>query len=234
MLTGNLTSLARVKRLLRISDTSSDAVLADLISAQSRRFLQEIDRKITYQTVTETLDGSDMAIRMQQVLSPWLAGAFSGGPASVGSRGWAFNLKDWPVASITSVTVDGGDSTGALTPIPQATNIGQATQTDGWVLKENYRLELVGQTYAFTQGLQNIVVVYKVGHVVTDEAQTIPANPGPYTVVPVEAFYVDIGVKYASNGTALTKVASAPAVGQYSVDSDGTYTFAAADQGSGS
>lgn len=232
MLPGNLTSLARVKRILGISDTSADAVLADLIFAQSRRFLQDIGRKITYQDVTETLDGSDPAFRVRRVMTPWFAGGYSGGPAGIGARGWAINLSEWPVLSVSSVTVDGGDSTGALTPIPQATNIGQPTQTDGWALKDSYRIELVGQTYAFTWGVQNVVIVYKVGFTVTDEAQTIP-TAGPYTLTSVEAFYSDIGVKFADGGAALTVVTTNPAQGEYSVDSDGTYTFNSADTGKG-
>jgi len=39
---------------------------------------------------------------------------------------------------------------------------------------------------------------------------------------------LDLGVTYATTGLPLTRVASAPAVGQYSVSS-GVYTFAAAD-----
>ncbi|WP_230085967.1 hypothetical protein, partial [Burkholderia pseudomallei] len=40
----------------------------------------------------------------------------------------------------------------------------------------------------------------------------------------------DLGVKYAATGLPLTRVASAPATGQYSVAA-GVYTFAAADTG---
>lgn len=45
------------------------------------------------------------------------------------------------------------------------------------------------------------------------------------------AFAEDLGVVYAANGTPLTQVPSAPAVGQYSVGAGGVYTFAAADEG---
>jgi hypothetical protein len=66
------------------------------------------------------------------------------------------------------------------------------------------------------------------------EAASIPATPGPYTVTVTHAatFKEDLGVFYASNGKQLTRVASAPATGQYSVvETTGVYTFAAADQG---
>jgi hypothetical protein len=63
------------------------------------------------------------------------------------------------------------------------------------------------------------------------EAQSVPAA-SPYTVTVAQAtnFATDYGVQYAATGQQLTKVASAPAQGQYS-QNGGTYTFAAADEG---
>lgn len=50
------------------------------------------------------------------------------------------------------------------------------------------------------------------------------------TVVEAASFIADLGVVYASNGVPLKKVASAPAVGEYSVNvATGEYTFAAGD-----
>lgn len=69
---------------------------------------------------------------------------------------------------------------------------------------------------------------------VVDEAFTIPATPGPYTSTASQAadFKEDYGVVFAADLKPLTRVAAAPATGQYSVDeTTGTYTFAAADQG---
>ena len=67
-----------------------------------------------------------------------------------------------------------------------------------------------------------------------DFASTIPATPGPYTVTITPpssgTFVADLGVAFVTTGVQLTRVASAPAAGQYSV-SGATYTFAAADQG---
>jgi len=61
------------------------------------------------------------------------------------------------------------------------------------------------------------------------EAGTVPSN-SPYTVSVANAatFADDDGVVYASTGLPLTKVASSPASGQYSV-SAGVYTFASSD-----
>ena len=61
-----------------------------------------------------------------------------------------------------------------------------------------------------------------------NEAGTIPTTPYQVTVVNSATWSADLGVKYAATGLPLTRVASAPATGQYSVAA-GVYTFAAAD-----
>lgn len=62
---------------------------------------------------------------------------------------------------------------------------------------------------------------------------TVPAPSGPYTITPTVpdsgTWAEDLGVR-TSEGLPLTRVASAPTTGQYSV-SAGVYTFAAADSG---
>jgi hypothetical protein len=65
---------------------------------------------------------------------------------------------------------------------------------------------------------------------VVNEAGSIPTTPYQITVVNAATFVTDLGVINAVTGIALTKVASAPATGQYSVNAaTGVYTFAAAD-----
>jgi hypothetical protein len=62
-----------------------------------------------------------------------------------------------------------------------------------------------------------------------DEAAAVPAATAfTVTVANSATFDQDLGVKYALTGLPFTKVASAPAVGQYS-QVGGVYTFAAAD-----
>jgi len=56
------------------------------------------------------------------------------------------------------------------------------------------------------------------------------ASPYTYTVANASAFDADLGVVYASSGLALTRVASAPTAGQYSLAA-GVYTFGASDSG---
>lgn len=70
---------------------------------------------------------------------------------------------------------------------------------------------------------------------VFDFPTSVPAT-GPYelTVAPPNAgsFVVDLGVVRADTGVQMTRVASAPAAGQYNINTGtGKYTFAAADTG---
>lgn len=65
---------------------------------------------------------------------------------------------------------------------------------------------------------------------VNQEGGTIPGTPFAVTVVNGATWTTDLGVTKA-DGTPFTRVASAPATGQYSVGAGGVYTFAAADTG---
>lgn len=60
------------------------------------------------------------------------------------------------------------------------------------------------------------------------EAGTIPGTPWQVTVSHSATWTVDLGVLYTLTGLPLTRVASGPTIGQYSVAA-GVYTFAAAD-----
>lgn len=64
-----------------------------------------------------------------------------------------------------------------------------------------------------------------------NEAGAVPSS-SPYTYSTANAanFDADLGIVYAASGLALVKVASAPAVGQYSVAA-GVYTFNSGDAG---
>ena len=65
-----------------------------------------------------------------------------------------------------------------------------------------------------------------------DEAGTIASTPFQITVAQSAHFVTDYGVRSALTGAQLTKVASGPTTGEYSVAA-GVYTFAAADTGLG-
>ena len=62
------------------------------------------------------------------------------------------------------------------------------------------------------------------------EAGTVSATPFTVTVANAATFDTDLGVVYAATGTPLTRVASTPAQGQYSMAA-GVYTFNSADTG---
>src|SRR5438105_8592910 len=65
---------------------------------------------------------------------------------------------------------------------------------------------------------------------ITGEAATIPGSPFQVTVANGATFSEDCGVLDLTSAKYLTRVASAPATGQYSVNTaTGLYTFAAAD-----
>lgn len=64
--------------------------------------------------------------------------------------------------------------------------------------------------------------------VANDEAASIPATPFTVTVTNSATYTADLGVYFSATGLPLTRVASGPTTGQYSV-SAGVYTFAAAD-----
>ena len=61
------------------------------------------------------------------------------------------------------------------------------------------------------------------------EAGVIPTTPYQLTAANGATFVDDLGVVFSATGLPLTKVASAPSTGQYSVTNVGVYTFAAAD-----
>lgn len=68
---------------------------------------------------------------------------------------------------------------------------------------------------------------------VSGETGTIPATPFTITAVNTANFKDDLGVYFSATGLPLSKVATAPTTGQYSVSAAGVYTFAAADTGKG-
>lgn len=63
---------------------------------------------------------------------------------------------------------------------------------------------------------------------INDEAGTIGTTPYQVTVANSATWTTDLGVVYSATGVRLTRVASGPTTGQYTVAA-GVYTFAAAD-----
>jgi len=148
-----------------------------------------------------------------------------------GTGGDALVLRQWPVIAVSSLTVD-------ATVIPQATSaIGAGWTCEAWDGVPPGRPQLLslsgfifGCAYPAAENNQNVLVTYQAGYQVTNEAQTISGG-GATVNAPYGAWASDAGVTYA-NGTALTKVAGAPAIGQYALGSTaGTYVFSSGDNG---
>lgn len=143
---GDLTTLANVKAMANVTSADDDALLQRLISAESSRFQKLIDRTLGTATYTETRDGAGGPVA--GVSSSVGVGIYGYAPPT--SRGSTrLLLKNYPVQSVTSVTIDG-------VLVPQSPSAGEA----GWNLVEDV-VELVG--YRFTPGIANVVVVYAAG-----------------------------------------------------------------------
>ena len=196
----DLCSLADAKAWLGIDNANSDPMISGLITASSRNILEYINRGFLLPLQrTEVRDGP-------------------------GNR--KLILREWPVLSVQSLTVD-GSAIAACTSPPFGS--GYILETaDAYPPGHPQRLTLPSQW--FSRGLSNVTIVYTAGYQVTGEAWTVPSTPFQVTAAgPYGNWASDQGVTYA-NGTALVKVATGPAVGQYSVAA-GIYTFAAADAG---
>jgi hypothetical protein len=204
----SLTTLDNVKAWANVSSSNDDLLLTRLIGSASRGILSYLQRPTLFQNVfSDVYDGVGNSRQI---------------------------LRHWPVLSVASVTVD--YQTIVQYQVPQQPTPYYTQYGCGWVLEpwDGYppgrpqAVDLRG--FRFCRGNSNVQIVYTAGFVVQNEAQTVPAS-SVYSVAvnaPNGNWAVDQGVTYASSGTALTPVASAPAQGQYSVAA-GLYTFNAAD-----
>lgn len=208
----DLTTLAAARRWVGSSAASTDdELLQELIASSSRAILGQLDRGNLFpQALTEVQDGKDTT---------------------------GITLGRWPVISVASLTVQG--STISPTSWPAASGGSQASGYflsgyDGFPPGSPQRISLVGGL-RFPKNPQNIAIAYTAGYQITAEAGTVTASD--YKVqaaAPYGPWAADVAVTKA-DGTAMTKVASSPAAGQYSLDrqAPGTYQFAAADNGLG-
>ncbi|HVP99168.1 MAG TPA: hypothetical protein VMS87_07950 [Roseiarcus sp.] len=201
----DLTTLAALKSWLGLPSGSgpNDGTLSALITVASRSIYAALSRPaLLPQSYSEVLD-----LETQRV-----------------------HLRHWPVLRVMSLTWRG------LT-VPPDTNA-DLDGSLGYVLQPGdaappgrpQALDLFGELYR--PGRQSLAVIYTAGYAVQNEAQTVPAS-SPYQVnalAPYGAWASDLGVAYASNGTALTAVGASPGVGQYAV-TGGVYAFSAADAG---
>lgn len=131
-------------------------------------------------------------------------------------------LRSWPALSVTSVGVGGSF-------VPASTIGNAGLPGSGYALSDvrfgPQSLDLYG--YSFWGGAPS-QVVYTAGFR-TSQSSVIPATP--FQVTPTEdgQWIADFAVTIDS--VSAVKVAATPAVGEYSVDEWGTYTFNTADSG---
>lgn len=139
----------------------------------------------------------------------------------------ALTLRNWPVIAVQSVAVGAV----SLPPTnPANPSIGYALAPDAYGDAPPGGPQSLALFGAGAAGPQGIAVSYTAGYQETASVKA-PAGGGAVTPDPsYGAWGSDQGVSYESTGVALTRVASAPAAGQYSVV-NGAYTFAAADAG---
>jgi len=196
-----LTTLANVKQWVLPSGASSDTddtLLTRLISACSAAIISYLQRPV--------LTLADYTENPRHGVQP------------------AFTLRNWPVTSISSVTVNGapiaasnGNSSGWYAP-----------EWDGTMTGKPQRVVLKGYALLPTD---NVLVEYEAGYAVLNEPQTVATGTITLTQ-PFGNWSQDEGVTY-TNGMALTKVPSAPAQGQYTCSTAGVYGFNAADDNAG-
>lgn len=225
----DLTTRANVKALLSLTLTTDDVLFDRLITAMSRAFAREIGHEIARRSYRQVFDGGDERVKVRSSPSPWIGPTFGlGAFGDFGARGFALDLDEHPVIGDPVVLIDGNLI--AKRPVLLSGDPNNALASDGWVLLDHQRIELVGNE--FTGGIGNASISYEAGEQTFDEPLTIPGSPFQYQVLqPDGTFQSDAGVKYAATQVPLTKVAAAPALAQYAVSATGQYTFAAADVG---
>jgi hypothetical protein len=179
----------------------TDPILSRLITACSRYIQNWLNRTIASATYIETRNGLGTSMMA---------------------------LDNFPVLNVTMVTVDG-------ISIPPRPPLGAALSGSytfngtpgGYVFSD---IAVMIANGVFCRGYQNVVISYSAGFQVSNEAQTVPADPGPYTLTTIGYWSAgNRGVRYP-NGAVLTQVTTPTVAGEYSVDGS-TYTFSAGDAG---
>lgn len=205
MANGDLVRLTAAKAWLGVATSDDDALLASLISQISRAIYNSINRSFVLpRDVVESYDGHGRD---------------------------ALQLRNWPVGSIASVTIDGLAVPQAPGPAPAAGFVLEASDDEPPGAMQQIFLR---GGYRFHKGRQNVVVAYRAGYEILGETRSVPLI-APFTLsafTPYGVFAVDSGASYAS-GAGLICVASNPDAGQYTVDENGNYGFSAADASTG-
>lgn len=205
--TDNLADLALVKDELelQVSNTKHDTWLTNAIKRMSGMMASFVNRTLVPELLQDVIDVAPDGY-------PWHPG--KGYPQ--------VQLSRWPVIGIVSVIRT--DASGKTIALTENVDFRVDAASGGLMRIDALNLRTIGWESGLT------TVIYSAGYgALMTQAATIPAStPWQVTVSGAASFSCDHRVAFSS-GTALTRVASAPAAGQYSVSTAGTYTFAAAD-----
>jgi hypothetical protein len=200
-----LSNLTNVKTWLsQTGSTAGDAVLSSLLMRISSQVLSYLERSsLLMRTYTDTVDGQNNQNQF---------------------------LENWPVLSVSSVSVNGNSISAA------AYSTTNNNPTSGYFYEDwtgippgsPQQVELVG--YQFYRGKQNVSITYTAGYGILNESQTV-SNASALTNQQYGIWNYDNGVTYTSSGIPLTQVSSNPAQGQYAIDPTtcGNYLFNVAD-----
>jgi hypothetical protein len=212
----DLTDLATAKDELAISVTTSDGFIQRAITQSSTAINSYASRVFQVETVSDLCE-------IEQDPYPYQT------PGNTDP----LQLSRFPIVSVASAiqtlatTYGGSPATYTMVEGFDFT----VDLSRGWLIRLNpfTGVETTWESLPVT-------VTYTAGYtaIVYQEAQSVPASPGPYTISvnDGDAIALDNGVLYASSGQALTVTTGTPSTGEYSVNlATGTYTFATGDQG---
>ena len=196
----HLTTLARARAWAGVTTSNDDSAITSLIAEVSRFILNYLGKP----TITST--------HYTDVVD--------------GQDNATLLLRHWPVTSIVGISINDV----GVSEAKSANASGFVLEPwDGMPAGFPQKLSLRGG--CFTRGYSNVRITYNAGYALQDELRTVPIT-APFIITanaPYGSFAIDEGVTYA-NGSALTKVTSAPVQAQYA-ESAGVYTFSSLDVG---
>lgn len=193
-----------------LNANSLPAVISQLVGSMTALIYSKLNRGRLYsQTLTRTFNGQGTS----QIVLP-----------------------DWPVTSLIqvqmgSILVPSAPLPSVVNGVINSTNSGRyGTRIIPWsgnLPGDPGVIEFVGGL--FVPGFQNIQITYTAGYLISSEAWTVPKTTGggatadQVTVLQPNGIWCrDNGVTNATTGAVMTKVASNPASGEYSVGPDST------------
>lgn len=200
----DLTTLDAVKAWLGATSSVADDTTQRAITNVSRFILSYLSRQILPATYSDIYDG-------------------------YGSPQARIMLKNWPVISVASAFIGSSAVLAAPAPGPGI------TRQSGYLLSPGDAFPPGAQQYLdffgwlIPNARQAVGVTYRAGYA-TSETLIIPATPFQLQAAALYGAWAS-DESVIINGVAATAVTGTPTTGQYKVDCNGLYTFAAADVG---